>query len=35
VQTIGWNSTFGGMGVFDPLSENPVVQRPGGVIIPE
>ncbi len=28
VQTIGWNSSFGGMGVFDPLSENPVVQRP-------
>ena len=27
VQTIGWNSTFGGMGVFDPLSDNPVTQR--------
>lgn len=24
VQTIGWNSTFGGMGIFDPLSENPI-----------
>ena len=27
VQTIGWNSIFGGMGVFDPLSDNPVTQR--------
>ena len=24
VQTIGWNSVFGGMGNFDPLSETPV-----------
>lgn len=24
VQTIGWNSRFGGMGIFDPLSRNPV-----------
>lgn len=23
VQTIGWNSAFGGMGSFDPLSKNP------------
>lgn len=23
VQTIGWNSRFGGMGIFDPLSDNP------------
>ena len=23
VQTIGWNSVYGGMGVFDPLSDNP------------
>jgi hypothetical protein len=27
VQTIGWNSAFGGMGVFDPLSDNPITQR--------
>ena len=27
VQTIGWNSTFGGMGVFDPLSDNPRTTR--------
>lgn len=27
VQTIGWNSTFGGMGVFDPLSETPQVTK--------
>ena len=27
VQTIGWNSTFGGMGVFDPLSDNPQTTR--------
>ena len=27
VQTIGWNSVFGGMGVFDPLSDNPVTKR--------
>ena len=26
MQTIGWASTSGGMGVFDPLSDNPVVQ---------
>lgn len=25
LQTIGWNSTAGGMGAFDPLSKNPVV----------
>ena len=25
VQTIGWNSTGGGMGVFDPLSKTPIV----------
>lgn len=24
VQTIGWNSVYGGMGVFDPLSDNPI-----------
>lgn len=24
VQTMGWQSRFGGMGVFDPLSDNPV-----------
>lgn len=23
-QTIGWNSVYGGMGVFDPLSDNPI-----------
>lgn len=23
VQTVGWNSRFGGMGIFDPLSKNP------------
>ena len=28
VQTIGWNSSFGGMGVFDPLSDDPIVVRP-------
>ena len=27
VQTIGWNSAFGGMGVFDPLSDNPQTTR--------
>jgi hypothetical protein len=26
-QTIGWNSTFGGMGHFDPLSETPVITK--------
>ena len=27
VQTIGWNSVFGGMGIFDPLSDNPKTKR--------
>ncbi len=27
VQTIGWNSAFGGMGSFDPLSETPVTTK--------
>ena len=27
VQTMGWTSTFGGLGVFDPLSDNPVVTK--------
>ena len=27
VQTIGWNSAFGGMGVFDPLSDTPQLKR--------
>ena len=27
VQTIGWNSTGGGMGVFDPLSDNPQLTK--------
>ena len=27
VQTIGWTSTFGGNGVFDPLSDTPVVTK--------
>lgn len=26
-QTIGWNSAFGGMGVFDPLSNTPVTVK--------
>ena len=25
VQTMGWNSTAGGTGVFDPLSKNPIL----------
>lgn len=27
VQTIGWNSAFGGMGVFDPLSDSPQLTK--------
>ncbi len=27
VKTIGWNSAFGEMGSFDPLSETPVTTK--------
>ena len=35
VQTIGWNSLFGGFGVFDPLSKTPITAVEGEVAAPE
>lgn len=34
-QTIGWNSLFGGFGVFDPLSKTPITAVEGEVAAPE